>query len=558
MRPPTDRFAATARPGDALASWQRAQQALAQRDLGRARAELQATLAADPTQVQPRVLLAGVMLAGNELRSACAQLLQAARRLPRDAATVCRVAQALMRVGETTAVRDCLAHPAIAHCQDGATLASLAHLHQLLGQHRESLALMDRARAGGYDNADFRYFRAIQLQFNGRLDEAAAELEACLQLGPSYGRAWLTLARLRRQSREHNHIDAIRAQRSRAAGDEDRAACEFALYKEHEDLGELDDAWQALQRANALMHARLRHDPVAEARLYNGLAARCDADLLASHREPEPAADEGPQPIFIIGLPRSGTTVLDRILGNHPDVVSAGELGDFGHQLRWSVDLPGRSLADAAMLERLPSLDLDTLGRRYLTQSRWRAGGCTRYVDKLPANFVLAGLIAPALPRARLLHLVRAPMDVCFSNYRALFGDAYAYSYDLATLASHHRNYRQLMAHWHTVAPGRILDVDYQQLVAEPERVGAQVLAFCGLPAAEGISDLASNTAPVATLSAAQVREPIHSRGVGEWRRYEAQLQGLRELLGDDVVGNGAMATGSDNDSDDASPAAKA
>ena len=387
--------------------------------------------------------------------------------------------------------------------------------------------MMDRARECGFDNADFRYFRAIQLQFNGNLDEAEQELEACLRLGPTYGRASLTLARLRRQTPQAHHLDYIRAQLQRVKpGSEDHAAFEFAHYKELEDLGELTPAWQALTRANTIMHQRLA--PPDETALYERLMGACSHAFV---NDPAPATHEGPTPIFIVGMPRSGTTVLDRILGNHPDVRSAGELGDFGHQLRWGVDQSGRKLLDEALLTTLPGIDFVEVGRRYLQQTQWRSAGARYFVDKLPANFLVLGLIAKALPGAVFLHSSRDPMDVCFSNYRALFGDAYAYSYDLRSVARHHRMYQRLMAHWRTVLPGRILDVDYTALVNTPEAAAREVFDFCGLDFVADCSDIARNAAPVATLSSGQVREGIHTRGLGEWRRYADHLATLQRDL---------------------------
>lgn len=514
---------------DATQAWRDAQAALARRDMAVARRELETVLHSAPTHAMARILLGGVMLANGELRAACEQLLAAARSPPDDPAMLCRLAQALMRVGETTVARDCLAHQAIAGCRHGPTLAALAHVHQMLGEHAQSLATMDRARACGMDSADFRYYRAIQLQFNGRLEEAGRELESCLRAGPSHGRAWLTRARLRKQTEATHHLDGIDAQLARVAqGTEDHAALEFARYKELEDLGRLDEAWAALERGNRIMHKRVRHDVEGERRVHERLMSLCDRSTLAPGATTD---DGGPRPIFIVGMPRSGTTVLDRILGNHSQVASAGELADFAQQLRYVADVPGRTLIDHAILDRWSRIDFALIGRRYLEQTRWRAAGAAHYVDKLPANFLVAGLIAKALPQAVILHMVRDPMDVCFSNFRALFGDAYGYSYDLDALAAHHRLYVELMRHWHEVVPGRILDVDYQQLVADPEGGARRVLDFCGLRYEPQCGDLSRNTAPSATLSSAQVREPVHLRGVGAWRRYERQLQSLAARL---------------------------
>ena len=512
----------------AAASWLQAQQALAAGNMAVAQRHLEATIAADPDHGHARVMLAGVALSQQRLRAASACLLEAAARLPNDPVLIQRIVQALLRVGEVVAARDSLAHPAIARCRDGLVLAQLAHLHQQIGDHPAALALMDRARATGFDNPDFRYFRSIQLQFNGRLDEAREELEACLRMGPTFGRASLTLARLRKQTHDDNHLDFIRTQlRNVKPGSEDHAAFEFAQYKELEDIGEYDDAWHALQRANDIMFRRQRYDADAKRREIDALIARCDSEFLM----PAPVDHAGPTPIFVIGLPRSGTTLLDRILGNHSQVASAGELGDFAHQLHWMADHSARQLLDDTVLQRLSGIDFAELGRRYLAQTQWRANGRAFYVDKLPPNHLLAGLIAKALPHAPILHMVRDPMDVCFSNYRALFGDSYPYSYDLDALASHYREYRRLSAHWHAAMPGRIFDVNYAELVTGPDRVARAVLAHCGLDWQPSCTDLARNDAPVATLSSAQVRGAIHASTLGEWRRYAQPLAKLDGAL---------------------------
>jgi tetratricopeptide (TPR) repeat protein len=506
--------------------WQTAQAALARRDLGVAASALQALLEVEPTHVSARVLLAGTVLANGRMREAVAQLRLAAGDLGDDVAMRCRVAQALLRVGEHRALHALLRHPSVMQCNDGPTLALLAHVHQSLGEHGDALAMMRRAQACGFDGADFRFFLAVQLQFNGRLDEAAQALEHALTQKPGYGRAALTRARLRRQTTSSNHVEQLREQLQRAKPDsEDRAGLAFALYKELEDLGQTGAAWDALQHGNAVMHARLRHDADAEAALYTQLGALAQHGVFAPQQAP---AAQGPQPIFVLGLPRSGTTVLERMLGNHSQIVSAGELNDVGHQLRWGADQAGRSLLDARVLQALPTLDYAQVGARYLEQTQWRAGSARWYIDKLPANAVAIGPIARALPGAVIVHLVREPMAVCFSNYRALFGDSYAYSYDLHTLARHYQAYHGLMAQWRAALPGRVIDVDYAQMVRDPSTVLEQLMARCGLEIEPGQIDITRNAAASATLSSVQVREGVHGRNVDEWRRYATQLEPLR------------------------------
>lgn len=509
------------------ALWEQGQQHIRTRDFVRAQASFERLIALVPGHLSARLLLASVILAQGRLRGAAEQSRFAALALPDDADLVCRVAQCLVKVGETNAARVTMQHPAIARTRKAPALAALAHIHQGLGQHELALELMDRAKALGFDNADFRFFRAIQLQFNGRLAEAEAELEACLKLGPTFGRASVALARLRRWTAADNHLDFI-AQRLRevAQDTEDHAGFEFARYKELEDLGRFDEAWDALARANAVMHARLKHDSGREEALFDAVIARCTREFCL----PSAPWSEGPQPIFIIGMPRSGTTLLERILGRHSQVTPAGELADFSRQWRWVADQHGHRLLDEGLLAAADATDFAQVGRRYLEQTQWRAGGKPWFIDKLPPNFMLAGFIRKALPHARILHMRRDPMDLCFSNWRALFGDSFGYSYDLAALAAHHRQYARLVSHWHAVMPGAIHDVDYVRLASDTETEARALLGFCGLAFEPGCLDAAGNDAPVATLSSAQVREPVRAR-IAEWRRYATQLEPLRAGL---------------------------
>lgn len=517
--------------------WERAQRYITSEQFAAAAASLEALLVHAPENVQGRLLLSSVYLKLERLRDAAAQLIAAASEPPiDDLALLHKLAFCLHKLGETRVMHACLDLPAIAKSPSGELLARFAQLHQLLGQHDRALALMDRAIELGYDNPDFRYYRALQLQFNGRTGDAEAELETCLRGGPIHGRAWLALARMRRQTTQSNHLKSIVAQLARVKpGSEHEAALEFARFKELDDLDRCDEAWQALERGNAIMAARLPHDSAAERRRCSALIELCDEDFLGV--ADGASVDDGPQPIFIVGMPRSGTTLLDRILGNHSQVASPGELPDFPNQLRWTSDMygadPGTGVVDAMLLGRLRNaFDYRLLGERYLQQSRWRACGKPFFVDKLPANFVMAGLIHRALPGARILAMRRDPMDVCYSNWKAYFGDSYAYSYGMATLSAHYGEYEKVMSHWRTGMPDAMLEVDYSELVENPEAVTARVMDFCGLPYEAECADITRNLKPVSTLSSPQVREKIHHRSLGDWRRYERQLEPLRFAIG--------------------------
>jgi tetratricopeptide (TPR) repeat protein len=519
---------------DPAALWQQGQQAIRAQRFDEARERFEQLLRLQPAHLGARLLLAAVHLAQGHARAAAQETLAAARALPSDAGAIVRVAQALRQLGETNAARAVLAHPYLAATRDPRALLAAAHVQQGLGEHAKALPLMDRALALGLDNPDMRYFRALQLQFHGRLAEAEAELERCLRMGPTYGRASVMLARLRRATPGRNQLDFI-AQRLQQVerGSEDEAAFEFARYVELETLGRDEEAWTALARGNALMHARLQQSPVAsfdEDALLRAIVGKATPDFLqpVADREP-PASPEHPQPIFILGMPRSGTTLLESLLGRHSQVASAGELIEFGKLWRQVADVHGHAIADPALVDA--PADFAEVGRRYLEQTRWRANGRAFYIDKLPPNFWLAGFIRKALPQARILHMAREPMELCFSNWRALFGDSYAYSYDIDALAAQHARYSKLMAHWHQAMPGAIHDVDYAALVADPEATLRRALAHLGLDFDERLLDATADAGPVATLSSAQVRAPVSDARRRDWQRYAAQLEPLRAKL---------------------------
>jgi hypothetical protein len=312
------------------------------------------------------------------------------------------------------------------------------------------------------------------------------------------------------------------------AGDPDAAYLWFAAFKELDDIGH-PDAWTALVNGCLARRRTLDFNSEEDTILVDALIDTYDEDLMADGNGL--SVTHGAQPVFIVGMPRSGTTLLERLLAGHPDVVACGELQDLPAQLRWACDRRAKYTPDASIARAARAVDGDLLGRRYLERTQWRAGAHPRYTDKLPRNVWNIGAIARALPGASFLHMVRNPMDTCFSNLKELFGDAYPHSYNLRELARHYAEYRRLIAHWHAVLPGRILDVRYEHLVQEPVRLMRRVLALCALDWNRAVIDQDQSETVVTTASTVQVRAPIHQRSVGGWRRYATHLEPLRMEL---------------------------
>ena len=509
--------------------WSRAERYLAEQQLAPARATLESIVVHYPNQPRAHLVLGGLAWKQDRIRDSIACALGAARCEINHPDLVRDVIAALIQVGEAAEASRMFDHPLLSRERlDLPLLMGLSGQAQANGEHERALAYLERARGAGAEGADYLSYLGVQLTFNGRMRDAERALETCARLNPAAGRAALILSRLHKQTPQRNHLDNLRAGLARVQlGSEEHAALEFARYKELEDLCRHGEAWTALVNANRIMHGLLPHEPVAE-------SASVERLLEATAAWTPPAVtthNERPTPVFIVGMPRSGTTLLDRILSNHSEVADAGELSDFGRQLRWAVDHLTPLLPDQEALDRLAGVDFPELGRRYLRQTQWRAGGKAFYVDKLPANWVVSGLIARALPGAPILHMVREPMDVCFSNWRAMFGDSYPYSYDMVALAQHYVAYRRVMAHWHRVFPGRILDIAYRDLVSDPERTARKVFAFCGLAFEPGCIDVTRNEQKIATLSMVQAREPIHARGNDQWRAYAEWLTPLQDAL---------------------------
>lgn len=507
--------------------WRRAQALMGAGETAVARGVLETLLLKQPRHAAAHMTLNHIAWADDRVRDAARHALDAARDVSAEPMSIIAIAMALLRAGENYAAHACLEHPALARADAGPIVMYHAGMRRELGEDAEALRLLDRAHELGVDGAEFRFARGLEHLICGHSQQAQTDLEASLQIDPTACAATFELARLRKQTPQRNHLDDFNHRRLLVRhGSQDHAALEFACYKELEDVGRYDEAWAALTEANAIMRALHPWAPEHVRRQVDRLIATGMPAFLRS----EPDVGKSPQPIFVFGLPRSGTTLLDRLLGSHSQVVSVGELEDFARQLCWAADQ--RALLDVRMLERLSELDYREIGRRYLAQTQWRARGVRFFIDKQPWNCMVAGLIQRALPQARMLHMIRDPMDVCFSNFRAMLGARYAYSFDLQTLAGHFRQYRRLMEHWRAVMPGKILDVAYRDLVDDTEATMRKVVEFCGLDWEPACLDPSRNTTPVGTLSAVQARGAIHG-GFGAWRRYERHLVALRTLDAD-------------------------
>ena len=395
-------------------------------------------------------------------------------------------------------------------------------------EQERALAYLDEAKRADPDYPATLMSRGQVLTYMARFEEAETDLMHSLHRAPEFAQLYWLLSRLRPWTGGDNHVAQIREQLARPGRTAaDIALLGYALHKELDDLGDHAGAAQALDSACRAKRSTLQYSSESSERL---------VDALVAFVPPAPRANalhaaSGRTPLFIVGMHRSGTTLLEQMLDGHSDVRGVGELYDFTAQMRYATDHHCRGVIDATIAERAPGVDFAEVGRGYLQGLEWRLGRERCFTDKLPSNFLNAGFICSALPQARILHMVRDPVEVCFSNLRELFSDANPYSYDQLELAAYYRQYERLMAHWRKVFPGRILDIDYTELTRDPETVMRRVTEFCGLAFEPAMLDVAARTRGVATASAVQVRQGIVARKTPKWAPYAEYLAPMIEAL---------------------------
>lgn len=516
--------------------WKLAQERFNQSDIEGAKAACESMLVLDPLNSRAHVMLGDICHQRDQHRLATQHALRAAAKMGKQSLQhIAGVSSRLITLGEYEQAVGLIRKIDPAKLPAPAFLVEFSQQLSLLEQHEEALRFMDAAIRIGAKAESVSYLRGNYLKFLGRLDEAALEYERSLATNPNFAYAHWALAYLGAPGDPAHRVGRIRkAIDSTAINHPDLAYLSYALFKELDALGDTDLAWKALEAGFHSKRTRVKYDAQSEAALFEQLAQVCGPGFIDDFAAG--AATEAPAhtPIFVLGMPRTGTTLLERILGGHGQITLCGELNDFRMQFKWASDHHSLGVLDSVGVERIPDIDFGELGRRYLQHVAWRAPDTAFFSDKNPSNFMLVGLILRALPHAKIIHLRRDPMDSCFSNLKELFAaNSHPYSYDFADLAGHFRNYSKLMGHWHSIAPGRILDVNYEDLVSDPETAARRVMSYCGLSYDAGQIRMEANATPVSTASSAQVRQPIHSRNVGGWKRYAAHLEPLQKLLED-------------------------
>ena len=412
-------------------------------------------------------------------------------------------------------------------------LFNLARAYRSLDEPDKALSILEKlATPGGSDGAggqvDVILEKAVTLAQIGRAAEAHSFFREVIRIRPTDPKAINGLATCHRATATDNDLGSVEA----AAADSrlaplQRMVAHRAAGKILEDLGRYDEAFEQFRQGNEV--SAKPFDMKQHEKFVAGSIRLFTPKFFA---ERAGLGDVCEKPVFVVGLPRSGTTLIEQILASHPQISGLGELPDIERRLRRTVPEP---FGDEHFFDHLQKLSPEVSheqAKKYLATVSGRGGTKARAIDKMPHNFLVLGWIAMLFPKARVIHCKRDPMDVCVSCYTHHFSEAHAYSNDLRTLGKYHRSYERLMQHWSEVLPITILNVRYEDVVANIERASRKMIAYLNLDWDKSCLDFHRNKRVVQTPSQWQVHQPIYDSSVGRWQNYEKHLHPLMESLG--------------------------
>lgn len=410
---------------------------------------------------------------------------------------------------------------------DPSVLTLMGNTLSLMGENDLAKVALGRAYTLNPNNYQYAHNLASNLVHHGETETAEALFNDLIKKRPDSAQAHWSLS-LFVKAKDNAHINQMKKLcNSNKNNPSAQAFYNYALGKEHEDLQQWDEAFNAFSRGAIAARAKGNFDEAAEIETF---------EYLTEHYTEEWLANSGPgiadaSPIFVLGQPRTGTTLIERIITSHSDVHSAGELQQFPLAVRRLANTNSTQRFSADLFASVKDLDGRLLAAKYLQTAGRMAGKKARFVDKLPSNYLNIPLILKALPNAKIVHLIRDPMDACFSSYKQLFANAYLHSYEQEEMARHHARYLKLMQVWRERFPGRFFDISYEETARNLEPNARALIDYLELPWQDECLNFHQQKTAVTTASTVQVREPAHTRSIGRWRKYEQQLQPMLTTL---------------------------
>ena len=486
-----------------------------------------------PTAAGGWLLGSIVALLAGDRDAALALIEEYLRTRPDDAQCLLQKAECLLARNDRAAALDA-AEGAAAHARETpATLEAIGEFLIQAGEHARAVSIYDRAleneQRDRVRRATLLARRAAAHRILGHFELAACDYEAVLAIDPVAPKVLKALSELRRQTSRHNWIGEMQRALARLPPESEHAAIvHFGLAKSYQDLGDHEASWRHLSTANRIERALIQYSPDPDRALMRAMEEAFET------AQSDPPEARGESPIFIIGLPRCGSTLVEQILSNHPEVQACGELTAMtdailtvGDRLAGPQPIEARSHA-----QRLASLDGAAVAKEYLARLPSLPNAQARWTDKQLINFLYCPLLLRAFPRARIVHVTRHPLAACHAIYRTRFTTGgYPFAYDLTEIAEFYIGYRRLMAHWHRLLPGQILDLPYEALVTGLEPIVRRLLDYVRLPFDAACLEFHRNPAPVITASSVQVRQPLYGSSLDVWKHYAEGLAPARARL---------------------------
>lgn len=490
---------------------------------------LRKALAIDPTNIEVLRALIGSLRKTKRFAEALSHARKWIDAAPNDVAAHAAIAHIHLEQGNPEGALQAAKRAAVLAPENPDLAVLQARVLALLGRTNEAFAELNRARDLAPERADIHLHLGNLLKIDGRLDEARIALRRALDLNPGEAQAYLELAEITRFKPD----DPLIAQMEQFAGAgiarPAPAPMHFALGKAYDDIGKYDAAFEQFRAANWAETALARYD---EKTMLGAIARIREIATPEFFSRLAGAGNESELPVFIVGMPRSGSTLVEQILASHPDVAALGEHLHLRHAMEKVLTSRAPGVLFPAYLAGLSREEISHIAEHYLSRIANMAGGKKRATDKLLANALIAGLIGVLFPRARIIYCLRDPADTCLSAYMKSFGQRIPYSTDLMTLARYHRAQSALMDYWKTQLPeGMLLEIRYENVVSDLETEARRLIGHCGLEWNDACIRFYETERPVNTASVAQVRQPLYNHAIGRWRHYAAHLGPMLEEL---------------------------
>jgi tetratricopeptide (TPR) repeat protein len=483
----------------------------------------------DPDHVEAARLLARIAAKHDRHREAEVFLLRAVKNAPdygRAWVDLCNVQRELEKFdeAETSANEVLRLGPELAesHMVYAGVVSTAGRHEEAIESYRKALEI-DESKVAAISSI------AHQLKTIGRHDEAVAKYRESIARNPDYTEAFWSLANLKTYQFEDSEIETMEGLlEDEGPKDESRVHLHNALGFAYESRGDYDRAFTNFDQCCTIRRQAESYDPVQTENLFDRAIAMVDEEFFRA-RSGYGCDDDSP--IFIVGLPRSGSTLLEQILSSHSNVEGTHELSDLSRVIQITRRETKQRTRFPEVYQSLEPADWLRIGEYYVERTQRFRSGSPHFIDKNPNNFTSVGVIALALPNAKIINARRHPLDSCFGTYKQLFAQGQPFSYDLNELGEYYLQYRRLMDHWHEVLPGKVLDVKYEDVVADLETQVRRILEYCGLPFEDACLRFHETERAIRTASSEQVRRPIYSSSVNLWRNYERHLDELIQVL---------------------------